>query len=548
MLLTAGMVAASCSDYSDYNSDPLDQSQSANKTLWENISSNSNLSDFAALLTKAGMAQDLQQPTFYTVWAPLNGTYDAASLMLQDSATLRNHFIMNHIAYYNHTMSGTVSERVKVLNEKSYNIEGFGSYTFAGVQMSQINQPSVNGVLHILNGEAQYYPNIYEYISQLEGTDSLVNYFKHYEHTYLDEENSVLGPVVNGMQTYIDSVMVTDNDLFHDLSRAYVDREDSSYTMIIPSNEAWAEAYAKIKPYYKYINNTIYQTMENATVSSYPTATKTIDAAYYTDSIVKRQIAKTLVYNNNSRYNLWLENGGENTDTLMSTAGVALTNPDEFIAGTTVKETMSNGFARHMESLAYRSWDVYAPERRSLDVGKVFNATSSQVRVTNVDQTMVNLEPGVSTVTYRLIEPTSRFVKPTVVMMLNNALSTSYNIYCVLVPEAINLDEEVTTKAKPNRLNFSVSYCNANGTIRATQNLQQNVTNDASKVDTVYCGKITFPTCYYGLGSDVAPNLKIQSNVNGFSTADMNKYDTSIRIAAIILRPTEYDTYLGNKH
>ena len=72
------LAVTSCSDFSDYNDTPASDVQQAERTLWDNISQNDQLSDFATLVKKAGFDDELSQPHYYTVWAPLNGTYDAS--------------------------------------------------------------------------------------------------------------------------------------------------------------------------------------------------------------------------------------------------------------------------------------------------------------------------------------------------------------------------------------------------------------------------------------------------------------------------------------
>lgn len=551
-MAAASMVAAtSCSDFDDYNKDPLDISSSANKTLWENISENSNLSDFASLLKKAGFDKMLSQPTFYTVFAPLNGTFDASALAAEDSATLRDHFAENHIAYYNHQVTGAVDERIKALNEKSYNLKGQGSYTFGDVALEQTNLPSVNGIMHTLNGEIHYYPNVYEYISQSQGCDSVASFFKHYEHTTLDVDNSTLGPVVNGRQTYIDSVLVTTNDI---LGRRYLnaslENEDSSYTMMMPSDKAWIGMYNTIKPYFNYINKTIYQEGSNMTSLTDNSHNNTVEvnAAYYSDSLTKMNIAKMLLFNNNNRVNQWVENGGRNTDSIMTSGREPLyiLNPTEFLKQTKEKAKASNGYVRYVDSLAVRPWDTFAPEVISLSLANAFTSSTTRVRVDNVDTTKIKL-PFRNTTSYTYIHaaPTSNYSKPSMILNLPMALSHAYNLYVVLVPpDGVVNDSTV----KPNQLDFEVSYCNANGTIRASQKLRQKVENNPLKVDTVYAGRISFPVCYYGLGTRVCPNLKITTDFAVFNRTLMAKYTRDIRIAAVIMRPVEYDDFLGNKH
>ena len=77
----------SCTEFSDYNEARTDAQASGNQTLWENIRQNSQLSEFAALIQKSGFDKELSQTQYYTVWAPLNNTFDAASLTERKSAS-----------------------------------------------------------------------------------------------------------------------------------------------------------------------------------------------------------------------------------------------------------------------------------------------------------------------------------------------------------------------------------------------------------------------------------------------------------------------------
>ena len=72
-LMLSGMLLAtvSCSDFNDYNSEPGYTDASATRTLWENISADPTLSDFAAALSRVGYDKILNTPNAYTVWAPV---------------------------------------------------------------------------------------------------------------------------------------------------------------------------------------------------------------------------------------------------------------------------------------------------------------------------------------------------------------------------------------------------------------------------------------------------------------------------------------------
>ena len=202
MMAAAMLTATSCSDFSDYNDVKSDVTSSANQTLWQNIQANPELSDFASLIQKSGFSDNLNQSHYYTVWAPLNGTFNVSDYSNLSTANLLKQFVYNHIADYGHYASGTIDERVKTINKKSYSFTGSSSYTFDERTVTQTNLPSNNGVMHVLNGNAMYFPNIYDYVTdkslnQDKGIDSISSYFKRYEHSYLDTKSSVVGPIVN---------------------------------------------------------------------------------------------------------------------------------------------------------------------------------------------------------------------------------------------------------------------------------------------------------------------------------------------------------------
>ena len=69
------LAATACTDYLDYNTVPEATDPAADKTLWENIVENDNLTDFAGVLERMGYDKVLNASRTYTVWAPVNGSY-----------------------------------------------------------------------------------------------------------------------------------------------------------------------------------------------------------------------------------------------------------------------------------------------------------------------------------------------------------------------------------------------------------------------------------------------------------------------------------------
>ncbi len=586
-----GGFLCSCSDFDDYNKEVADANASAGQTLWENIKGNSQLSDFAALIQKAGFDDELNQTQYYTVWAPLNGTYNAADFQALDNNALVRQFVKNHIASYAHSASGQINDRILMLNEKSYNFTGSQPYTFDDVTLQSANLPSSNGLLHTLQGVATFYPNLYEFITDSllavgKDIDSLRHFYQKYETTYLDTDASVLGPIVDGMQTYVDSVMITENTLWRDLN-SKIHNEDSTYTFIMPTNRAWTSTYERIKDHFVYLPTTSAQYFNGQSVTN---VTTDVDNAYLQDSLANLYLTSYLVYSNNDAYNQWMERSPSmlGSDTLRTTLRDKLSNPAEILAQTREKLKMSNGVARIVDSLAFYPWETYSPAlvyppHYSSIQARVLTGYPQTVQVTNPDPTKVDLEVlkhtwGNNNFSYLYVEPNAGTSKPELDVYLPDVRSTTYDFYCVFVPKSVEMGD--TTVQLPNRVVFTLNYCDENGklqnyvfkdereenkqwltdyyeatkaaliaadpSVKITGNpdaaTMTAFTNDVTKVDTLYLGEFTFPVSYYGLRNNrdyLCPNLKITSPFSVFNKALLAGFERGIRISAIILKPKD---------
>lgn len=539
MYTVVTLAVASCSDFNDYNKVDINEIESSDFTLWKNISQNDSLKDFANLVKKAGFDDELASSVFYTVWAPLDGTYNYDSIASQDSSLILNRFVKNHVTYYNYGVSGSIdNEHVHSLNKKMFIFNGSGNhYTYDDNVIVKLNIPSINGIIHTMSGSAAFHKNIYEYIYDSEGTDSLKAYFKRFENTYLDESQSVLGPLVNGRQTYIDSVMVTTNRLFSRLG-AYINNEDSSFTMFMPTDKAWINTYSRIKPYFNYVSKTMSYNI--STTSSTATVAKSIDAHFYTDSMTKKHITSNLVFNNHFRMNKWIvDANAENTDSIQTTTNNYLSKASEILAHTTHLEKMSNGYSRIIDTLSIHPWESWCPDISVAATSSSYRplAAGCTVSTVHLSETDVNKTKGDYIYSYADFVPTSPKSNPEAYYYLPNVLSAKYNIYCVFVPANISLGS--TASSKPYIVNFTLRYCSASGTL-ASKDFGTK-TSDSTKIDTVFVGQFTFPVAYAGLGS-YYPDLYLKSKRPVFGTSVKN-YDNELRIAAILLRPVEHEEY-----
>lgn len=566
------LTASSCSDFDDYNEAPAEQSPTAAQTLWENINSTPELSEFAALVKKSGYDKELSSSRFYTVWAPLNGHLDLAKWQNADSATLRFQFVENHIADYNHHISSPVDERIITLNEKSYDFKGSAddnASSFGGQTIAKSNVAAINGVIHQLSGEAVYRYNFYEYLTANKETDSLANYVMRYEMQELDEQNSVAGPIVDGIQTYEDSVMIISN-AFLDGIRCNLDNEDSTYTMLLPTNEAWEKSYATVKSNLNYGNGTILGEryyMDNTTQKVQDDLKDEVNASYLSDSLTRKVIASTLVFSNNNLYNTWLSEGTTG-DTLMSTNRYKFSNPAELLSQQTgAAIQMSNGTGILVDSLAFKPWETYKPCLGTLRMGAYKNATEPKnITISTFNEGVGMLDiPGYPDNIYWSYDLSFQWIKAKMSSdetafynLSGDIMSSSYSIYCIMVPPCADADYssyDPDAEMKQTLFNASLRYYNPStkkmaehyfhptkpeGSSTAPKTADKlnewAFKNDITKVDAVYLGDFTFPVTYVGL-SNCYPNLKIIAPK--LDTANKNLYSRDLRIAGILLIPTE---------
>lgn len=278
-LVALALTAACTDDHFEVKNDAAGR-----QTLWQNIESNPDLSAFASILkrtkvmkeendrnTSITVAQLLDQPQSFTLWAPVNGTFSAKDWedLLSQADELRakgtpadllaaraldyrvwNQFASNHIARFNHEGASGVQD-IKLLNGKNtrYDVKAFSNVPVEG---SPIN--ASNGSLHLLQGAAPFAYNIYDYLSHHSGFKAINTYVKDpsIDQRKFDENRSVAGAMnEQGQMVYIDSVYTHTNELL-DRTGAYISNEDSTYVALIPNDHAWQEALTTVSKIYNY--------------------------------------------------------------------------------------------------------------------------------------------------------------------------------------------------------------------------------------------------------------------------------------------------------
>ena len=588
MLAAAMLTATSCSDYNDYNTAPsAGDLPGANNTLWENISSDTQLTKFANLAKKCNFSEVLNSPRFYTIWAPVDNAISDAEynrLMASDSATIVKQFMQQHMTEYNYPVSSALDSMTIIsLNAKHH---AFTQKGFDGFAYSAINQPSTNGVMHKINGMSEFHQNLYENIDNYEGCDLIKKYIQKYDEYYLDVNASVIGPIRDGKQTYLDSVMKKRNNVIRSIMRADLEDEDSTFCMLVPNDKAWQGAYAAINPRYNYIPKMYYMDLTKKTAEAKNTTATTAKAdkaaeadSELQDSLTCLNIVSNLVFSNCYQRNQPLFGNGSfaATDTAYTTSRRSLTNMQEVLNHTVEINEMSNGMTRIIDSLTFSPWETYNPVIRTSSPAqtlKVKKLTSHNIPVDSLVG-RDSLFSKVPEMLKQLILPkTSRFFsyvavdsaniegttgKPEFNFALRGVRSATYHIYVVTVPAQV---EEPLADVKPYYLRFYLSYTDdsnkqqyivlpkgAKTTLEmTTDNGKSTATvtyiGDPGRINVFDLGEITFPACYYGL--DAYPSVMMMHTKSYTSSANRKKYDQQMRVAGVYLVPKEYNDIWAN--
>ncbi|MBQ7509643.1 MAG: fasciclin domain-containing protein [Prevotella sp.] len=594
-----GWALTSCSDYDDYNTVPSDAIvPGANQTLWENISSDQQLTRFAELARKCNFSETLNSPRFYTVWAPVNEAISDADynrLMASDSATIVKQFMQQHITEYNHLVSAALDNtKITSLNNKHHD---FTQASFDGFAYSAVNLPATNGVMHKISGMSEFHNNIYENIDDLTGCDSIKAYIQKYDEYYLDVNASVIGPLRDGKQTYLDSVMKKRNNVIRTIMRADLEDEDSTYCMLVPNDKAWNDAYAAINPCYNYIAKLDYMDLTKKTLvasSVKATDAKADKAAEATselqDSLTCRNIVNNLVFSACYPKNNPLFGQGTLTakDTVVATSGRYLTNAQTVLEHTIATGQMSNGITRVIDSLTFSPWNTYNPmiftRRPSVEVNgrevlttmKVNKLTTHNIALDSLASRRDTLFSKVPEMFHQWLFPaTSRFFtyvavdsanidgttgKPEFNFALEGVRSTTYHIYVITVPAQV---EEPLADVKPYYLRFYLSWTDASNkqqltvlpqgankdiemtTDEGTSTNKLTCIGDPGRVNVFDLGEFTFPVCYYGL--DAYPSLMMMHTKGYTSSSNRKKFDQQMRVAGVYLVPKAYNDMWANQ-
>lgn len=491
------LLAASCSKEWDdhYDADSFDL---PDKTLNELIKEQPDLSTFSKMLEASGYDSILNASQSYTVWAPKNNAL--TGLDITDTELVKK-TVQNHIARSRITTSGIDKSYIRMLNNKYVSFwKSQSGYTFGENNITEVNQPAKNGLIHILDGYTPYVNNLWEYIGKTEGLDSLRTYIYGQSRKVFDAENSTeIGADENGQVIY-DSAFVIWNPVLDRLGA--IDVEDSVYTAIMPDNNAWSESYSRIKEYYNFPTDAG-STKRQRDLTRFTV----IQDMFYRGRITEP--AKL--------------------DSLSSTYGNVFHNPAEIFKGLDYT-ALSNGLAYVTGKTPFEDTLSFFKEIR-------VEAEETNGRTNTGSNIFIRSSYGTGFTAsgnyYILVDPTS--TEPAVEFSIPNTLSAKYNIYCVFVPARI-IDP---ANATPTKAKFQLTYIRraSGSTFIKRITPVNNITNtDSFTKMFVDQFDFEFANVVDAQYDRVAVKLEVSSNVSA-QEEQSGKFSRTMRIDCIILEP-----------
>jgi hypothetical protein len=226
--LAGALLLTACDPWAD---DTKLKNGNLDKTLFELLQANPDVSTFVSILEKTGYDRFLQDEQSLTVFAPVNKALQGVDLNNGDQLTV---WVKNYIAllsHYTNESNRFEIEEIQMLNGKTVPITGS---VISGANVIQGNLLGINGVIHTIDNTIIDRKNIWEYLNEQSGYEQ-VAFIQSLEEQVMDMDRSVqIGVDINGQPLY-DTVWVNRNVF---LDTYPLDNERRLFTCILLDNEA----------------------------------------------------------------------------------------------------------------------------------------------------------------------------------------------------------------------------------------------------------------------------------------------------------------------
>ncbi len=548
-------------------------------TLWNAISNDSQLSNFAAVLKATGYHTALDGSQVFTVFAPTNDCFteadrDAAiqsyneqkSRRVKDSKnTVIKELVQNHIALYNYSVSSaTTDTTINMMNGKYVS---FNNTSFAGNTFINKNVPTGNGVLFTMGGQAAFEPNILEYFEKDAELDSVRKYLYKYNIDEFQAEQSVPGEIIDGKIHYLDSVTVTENEILEYELDALLNNEDSSYVMLAPTNAAWNQLLTEYSKYFVYDEKVAERDSFEFNFPRLAILTGTVFSQTTNPNILTNQGIDSVMSTNAVPYSYREMMYGSydkkyyQYDKPYATNGIFAGATDVVCSNGVIKKV--NTWNVDKKSTFYREIVMEGEDSRTLDSLNVANRTTNPKGDTSAPQ-YVNVSPDnpfynkVSGNSYLEISPSGSKAFSNASFYIRDVLSNvPYDVYVVLVPATAGDTLASEELRKQTRIRCTMQCHDEKGNAYyvspdekgAKESVFKNndTTNQPSEptsktrvnsvgvcgevLDSVFVGTYTFPTSSFNTSE---PQVKM--HLSSYATS---AYTKIVRLDCIVLKPHE---------
>ncbi len=506
----------SCTDWDDHYEGA--GSDGGNVSLWDQITANPELSDFAEVLSqttvfrqhkKSSMsyAEILQGGQSLTVMAPVNGTFNKDSLLALvktargDSAVERN-FVKNHLT---RSPRSAGEQTLRMLNYKRVTMT---DNDVLGVPFKDKNIRCKNGVLHVMTSQLPYKYTVYEALNAIPQFTEIGGMIASYNEDEFDENSSISSGLVDGIPVYVDSVIYERNKIIEAIG--LINSEDSTYHTVVPTNEGWRKAWEEAASHYRFPSSL----EKNDSLQRYWTLCALFTDAIFTTSIqpsIKDSVVTNYYTKEYPQYGVYYKPFESNG----------------LFGAARIKETCSNGFV-----YGYDEWP-FQPEKTYFR--KIEQEAESFWEIISYEKCIYNsqsvLADSVSKGGYLDIKATSGTANWKVTYRLQNTLSGKYDFNVVVLPKTV---ESPNGNMRPCKFKATINYLDENG-----QNAKYNCggevfITDPTKVDTICVAKaFELPACNYNQNNS-SVSITIECSI---SSKENTKYNRQMYLDCIFLNP-----------
>lgn len=497
MLPVGGLMVAGCTDWDDhYESKGVEGSD---VSIWQEISQRPELSDFAEVLqqtkvfrmhkkTSASYAEYVDGGQSLTVMAPVNGTFNKAELLemvktAQGDSAVERTFIMNHIS---RTPISAVTDTIRMLNNK----KTFVSETdINGIAIKQGNQRCKNGILHIMESKLPYNRTVFETLNALPQFQSAGKRITQYMEDVFNENASVISGYVDGMPIYADSVVYERNKLMDEVG--YLNAEDSTYYVCVPTNEGWNAAWEEAKTYFQFDNS-----KENTDSLAEYWATRSLLA----DAVFSKTVQANMQDSVKSKfYNIVYPKYSVFHKPFAA---------DGIFGKAKGSETCSNGTLYY-----YDEWPFTPEQTYFREIEEEAESTYDILTYKLCEHTVKALNgDSISRGKFLMIKPNKGTDNWSVTYKILNTLSGKYDIYVYVLPRTI--DDPADNK-RPCKFNATITYKDLDGKV-LTQKFggSTGFKTDGTKLSKVLVAEnVLLPACNYR-EDNTNVTLEITCNIN----------------------------------